>query len=77
MTVNTILINMPVQIKGYTIKNEDDSYSIFLNARMASNQIEKTFEHEIEHIKNEDFEKEQVQRIEAYTHGLKCCDKTT
>ena len=71
MTVNTILLDTPTPIKGQTIKNEDGSYSIFLNARMASNQIEKTFEHEIEHIKNEDFEKEQVQRIEAYAHSLK------
>lgn len=71
MTVNTFLLDMPTRVKGQTVKNEDGSYSIFLNARMAQNQIEKTYLHEIEHIKMEDFEKECVQRIEAYTHALK------
>lgn len=70
MTVNTILVDMPTRMKGQTVKNEDGSYSVFLNSRMASNQIEKTYIHEIEHIQNGDFEKEQVQRIEAYAHGL-------
>lgn len=70
MTVNAILIDMPTRVKGQTVKNEDGSYSVFLNARMASNQIEKTYQHEIEHIENGDFEKEQVQRIESYAHKL-------
>ena len=62
---------MPTQVKGQTVKNEDGSYSVFLNARMASNQIERTYKHEIEHIEHEDFEKEQVQRIEHYAHMTK------
>ena len=70
MTVITKLIDMPTHVKGHTVKNEDGSYSVFLNARMASNQIEKTYQHEIQHIKNGDFEKEQVQRIEAYAHKV-------
>lgn len=61
---------MPTRVKGQTVKNEDGSYSVFLNARMASNQIEKTYQHEIEHIENGDFVKEQVQRIEAYAHKI-------
>ena len=70
MNINTILIDMPTDIKGHTVKNEDGSYSIFLNSRMASNQIELTFQHEVSHIESEDFEKEQVQRIEAYAHRI-------
>ncbi len=70
MTVNTILIDMPTRVKGQTVKNEDGSYSVFLNARMAQNQIEKAYLHEIEHIKMNDFGKECVQRIEAYAHAL-------
>lgn len=70
MIVNTFLLDMPARVKGQTVKNEDGTYSVFLNARMASNQIEKTYQHEIQHIKNGDFEKEQVQRIETYAHKL-------
>lgn len=57
-------------MKGQTVKNEDGTYSVFINARMASNQIEKTYMHEIEHIENGDFDKDQVQRIESYAHDL-------
>ena len=46
MTVNTFLLDMPTRVKGQTIQNEDGSYSVFLNARMASNQIEKTYQHD-------------------------------
>ena len=70
MTVITELIDMPTRVKGHTVQNEDGSYSVFLNARMAQNQIEKTYIHEIEHIKMDDFEKECVQRIESYCHSL-------
>ena len=72
MIVNTILIDMPTRVKGQTVKNEDGTYSVFLNARMASNQIKKTYQHEINHIENGDFEEEQVQRIEMYAHKIKC-----
>lgn len=48
---------MPTYVKGQTVKDEDGSYSVFLNSRMASNPIEKTYQHEIKHIENGDFEK--------------------
>lgn len=61
---------MPTRIKGQTVKNEDGSYSVFLNSRMANNQIKKTYRHEIEHIENGDFEKNNVQSIEATAHKI-------
>lgn len=59
-----ILVNMPTQVKCQTVKNKDGLYSVFLNARMASNQIKQTYQYEIGHIEHEDFEKKQVQKIE-------------
>lgn len=70
MTINTFLIDMPTRIKGQTVKNEDGSYSVFLNSRMANNQIKKTYRHEIEHIENGDFEKNNVQSIEMTAHKI-------
>lgn len=69
MEVNTVLIDMPTKIKGYTVKNSDDSYSIFLNARISRDCLLKTYEHEMEHIQNEDFEKENVDAIEKNAHA--------
>lgn len=70
MNVNAFLVDLPTQVRGQTVKNEDDSYSVFLNARLTGEQIMATYAHEIEHIKNGDFEKAYVQRIEAYAHHV-------
>lgn len=70
MTVITNLIDMPTSVKGHTIKNEDGSYSVFLNARLTQIQIEKTYQHELEHIESGDFDREYVQRIESYAHKI-------
>ena len=60
---------MPTRVKGHTVKNPDDSYSIFINARMNYEQRLKAYKHEIEHIECEDFQKNSVQKIELGTHS--------
>ena len=64
------LIDMPTRVKGHTLENDDGTYTIFINARLSIEQQRKTYLHEIEHIAQRDFEKEYVQRIEAYAHGV-------
>lgn len=68
MTVNAWLIDMPTRVKGHTVKNPDDSYSIFINAKMNYEQRLKAYKHEIEHIQNEDFSSDIVQIIESERH---------
>lgn len=70
MTVQTFLVDLPVKVKGLTVKNEDDSYSVFLNSRMAQNQIEKAYRHEMIHIERDDFSGDSVQSVEAYAHRM-------
>ncbi len=57
-------LQLPSRIKGQVRKNEDDSYTIILNSRLSYEQNVKTFEHEIAHIKNDDFSKLDVDEIE-------------
>ncbi|MFV0518403.1 MAG: hypothetical protein ACK5MV_13500 [Aminipila sp.] len=50
------LINMPVAVRGFTIYNSDDSYTIFINARLSNEMQVAAYDHEIEHINNRDFD---------------------
>ncbi|MDQ0153157.1 uncharacterized protein with gpF-like domain [Moryella indoligenes] len=49
-------------------KNEDSSYSIFLNSRLSSLMLKDAYEHALKHIQSGDFEKDDVQEIELEAH---------
>lgn len=42
-------------MRGATMIDENGFSSIYLNARLSSDQLAQTFTHEIQHIKNNDF----------------------
>lgn len=44
-------------IRGFTIKDEEGNYNIYLNARYSFPQIRRTLAHELNHINRGDFEK--------------------
>ena len=52
--------------------NEDDSYTILLNSRQASNRLEKAYRHALWHITNHDFENKDgnIQEIELTAHEM-------
>ena len=50
--------------------NEDGSYTILINARMSYEKQKEALRHAMAHILNGDFEKENVQQIEAAAHGI-------
>ncbi len=65
MTLNVHLIDLPIGVKETVCRNEDDSYSIFLNARCNYETHLKSYQHALSHIKENDFEKDDVQSIES------------
>lgn len=70
--INVHLIDFPEGSKTHesVTLNEDGSYSVFINARDASNIQQKAYQHAIDHIKNGDFAPEKsVQAVEARAHG--------
>ena len=67
--ISVQITDLPLSVDGLTVKNEDDSYTIFLNARSSVNQQREAYEHELHHINNNDFGKTDVQSIEAAAHG--------
>lgn len=66
--INVQLLNMDTMIPEHLVKNADDSYTIFLNARLSQENRLKSYYHALQHIRNEDFSKEDVQSIENIAH---------
>lgn len=68
--INIIFMDMDTAVKEQVVKNSDDSYTVFLNSRHSRATVLKALDHALEHIKNEDFRKYDVQKIEAAAHGI-------
>ena len=68
--VNVIIIDFPTPGREMVVPNEDGSYTIFLNAHLSNEEQLKAYGHAMEHIKNNDFSKEDVQEIEAAAHAV-------
>ena len=68
--INRQLLDMDTKIPEHLIKNNDDSYTVFLNARLSQESRLKSYYHALQHIAEHDFEKENVQEIEWETHDI-------
>lgn len=68
MIYNINFIDMPCKTKANVVKNEDDTYSIFINAKLNYEQQYEALNHELAHINNTDFEKQDVEEIEIQNH---------
>lgn len=54
--VNICVCQLPCGVKGFCKKNDDDSYTIVLNAALDREAQRKTFLHELRHLLHNDFE---------------------
>ena len=68
--VNVFLFNFPSPGNEMVVQNEDDSYTILINAKLSQDGQLKAYQHALNHIKNEDFEKSDVQSIELHAHEI-------
>lgn len=60
---------MDTKIPEHLVKNNDDSYTIFLNARLSYESRLKSYCHALKHIRGNDFDKDNVQKIEFEAHN--------
>jgi|GEM_PF-1983522 len=67
--VNVVLLDFPRKGNEMVIPNEDGSFTIMINARLSHKGQLDAYWHAIKHIENEDFEKDDVQSIEAIAHS--------
>lgn len=66
---NVIVMDFPnTKEKEMVTENPDGSYTIFINARFSYDTQLKAYRHAMQHIENQDFEKTDVQVIEAIAH---------
>jgi len=69
MDYQVIMYDLPTSIKALTTNNPDGSNTIFINAKLNYEQQQKSFEHELDHINNHDFDKMiNVDEIEYNAH---------
>ena len=66
--INVQLLDMDTKIPEQLVKNADDSYTIFLNARLSQESRLKSYYHALKHILGNDFKKGDVQEIERIAH---------
>lgn len=45
------LIDLPLTVRGFTVKDENDDYNIYINARLSADIRGDAFRHEIDHIR--------------------------
>jgi len=62
--VNVKFLDLPCRIKAVSTKNEDETYTVVINSKLNHEQQLESYKHEITHIVNEDFVKEDVDSIE-------------
>ena len=60
------------ELKGNEMltRNADGSYTVFLNTRKSFETQQEALRHALRHIDNDDFDKEDVQKIEAEAHRI-------
>lgn len=68
--VNVVVINFPNAQREMVVQNEDGSYTILINSKLSHDGQLKAYNHAMEHINDNDFEKEDVQSIEAAAHKI-------
>lgn len=68
--LNTQMIKLPMKIKAAVTKNEDDSYTIFINKNLPIEVQRQAFLHELNHIRFSNFESEEsADEIETRNHA--------
>lgn len=68
--INVQLIDMDTKIPEQIVKNQDDSYTIFLNSKLSHDEHLKSYSHALMHIRRNDFDKEDADSIENDAHNM-------
>lgn len=55
--IYVVYADMPVSVRSYVVVNADESYTIVINSRLSYEQNLVSYNHELDHILNGDYEK--------------------
>ena len=45
------ILDLPETVRGFTVKDENDDYNVYINARLSADGRAEAFRHEIDHIR--------------------------
>jgi len=63
------MVELPNSVKAYVVANADSTYTIVLNSRLNHEQNVLSYLHELDHIRNGDYDKKlNADVIELYAH---------
>lgn len=65
---NLVLVDMDTAIGEAICQTDVDQYTIFLNSRWSTEMQRKCFEHALDHVRHNDWEKESADEIEYERH---------
>ena len=65
--IKVVFANLPTSVKAFTVLT-DGYYTIVLNQNLSREQNKLSYLHELSHIVNNDYEKLDIQSIEANAH---------
>lgn len=67
----TYYADMPTTIRSFVVSNKDMSFTIMINAKIGRDQQLIAYRHELDHIRNGDYDKNNsVDSIELSAHGI-------
>lgn len=67
---NNVFFMSKLPVRAASTRNEDGSHSIFINASLPEEVKVRCYLHELYHIRNSDFDREDVQEIEYEAHEV-------
>ena len=63
------LVNLPPSVRSFVRENDDfTSATIVINARLSHEQQKERYVHEVDHMEGNDFEKDDVNKVEVNAH---------
>jgi len=69
--ISLFFVDLPPKANGLTVKNDDGGYTILINAKLSIEGQRAAYDHEIQHINNQDFdEMYDVNILEHVRHQL-------
>lgn len=69
LDINLVLLQDASGVPGSVWSNDDGSFTIFIDSKLCFERQQEVFKHELLHILNNDFEKENVNSIESQAHN--------
>lgn len=55
------LVDLPLSVRGFTLQDQDGDYNVYVNQNLCPAAMERTIQHELEHIKSGDLSAEEYQ----------------